>query len=358
MKKLFLILCIVLNACSTSSTETTGSTSETQQAKTNENPHAVIYVAISSHNEEPSINQPDYTESAEFFEEHRAALVDFANMLYEEGVKYNWQTDWNFLKAIQEYDEGSEDTNGKNVAVWMEEDLGFETNPHAHESKYTYADVAYLMELIGLHPAAIVGGFLAAPISDSKVDYINSPIEGNIYDTTWTAEASWGGGTGLHIDETGLWTSGIWRPASANDFFMHDPNSIPNIGNFSSDWEGLDKLLEMNENGELDPEKMYTITIMNDQKRYVEDGYIEEFRSQIEKYQPYAEDGTIAWVTFGQMLEIWEQGYNSEPNILHYDEEASKSVFDETNSDIPSNKPAGMGPSDLKNSNKPFKKNL
>ncbi len=358
MKKLFLLLCLFLHACSAPSLETNENSGVAQETDKSENPHAVIYVAISSHNEEPSINQPDYTESKAFFEKHRAALVDWATMLHEEGVQYNWQTDWNFLKAIEQYDEGSPETNGKNVAVWMEEDLGFETNPHAHESKYSYADVAYLMESIGLHPAAIVGGFLAAPISDSKVDYVNSPIEGRMYDTTWTAEASWGGGTGLHIDETGLWTSGIWRPASADDFFTDDPDSIPNIGNYSSDWEGLEKLIEMNENGELDPTKMYTITIMNDQKNYVEDGYIEAFRSEIERFQPYAEDGTIAWVTLSQMLEIWEEDYNSEPNILHYDEESAKSVFDESSSTLPSNKPAGMGPSDLKSSNKPFKKNL
>lgn len=319
MKKLLLILCVIsLSACSPNIESDP------------KNPHAVIYVAIASHNEEPSLKQPDYLQSEEFFEEHRAGLVEWANMLHDEGVLYNWQSDWNFLQAIQEYDQGSPETNGKNVAVWMEEDLGFETNPHAHESKYSYADVNYLMEAIGLDPVAIVGGFLAAPVSDSKVDYLNKPVDGLVYDTTWTAEALWGGGTGLHINEEGLWASGIWRPASAADFFTNDPNSIPNIGNYSSDWEGLSKLIELNENGELDPNKIYTITIMNDQKNFIEEGYIEDFRTEIEKFQAYAEDGTLAWVTLSQMLEIWEEDYNSEPNLLHYNEEAAQSIFEKT----------------------------
>jgi hypothetical protein len=30
------------------------------------------------------------------------------------------------------------------------------------------------------------------------------------------------------------------------------------------------------------------------------------------------------------MLEIWEEDYNSEPNLLHYNEEAAQSIFEKT----------------------------
>lgn len=325
MKKL-LLLALLLASCSSEPELSTPITRNEAQEEAFEK--AVIYVSVASHNEEPSVRQPDYVKDEDLFWESRSALIEFATMLHEEGVMYNWQSDWNFLQAIEQYDTGTPETNGKNVAVWLQEDLGFEIDPHAHESKYSYADVAYLMEKIGLEPSHIAGGFLAAPIEDSKVDYLNAPIEGMIYDTTWTAETMWGGGTGLHIDEEGLWTSGIWRPASNEAFYTDDANAIPNIGNYQRTWEGLEKLLTAYENGELDPEKIYTITIMNDQRNFYEEpGYTEAFREQIQKFQSYEAEGVIAWTGLSEVLEIWETEYDSQPNILYYDESAALKIF-------------------------------
>ena len=312
---LTLLSCFILASC-------------TSQPVAIEETGPVIYVSIASHNEEPSLKQPDYLADEELFWHYREGLVDFAQMLYDERVAYNWQSDWNFLKAILEYDTGTPETNGKNVALWMEEDLGFEISPHAHETEYNYADVAYLMEEVGVTPIGIVGGFLAAPVSDSKVDYLQEPIEGWIYDYTWEAFALWGGGTGLHKNEEGLWTSGIWRPESSENFFEDDPSALPNIGHYRSTWEGLYDLLEKRDNGELDPDQIYTITIMNDQKDFADDpNYVEEFRQQIEALSSYTEQGVIEWVSLSEVLEIWETEYQSEPNIFHYNEEASKSIF-------------------------------
>lgn len=339
MKKLtfLLLLSLLTTACQGGTTLP----EENKEATLPDSP--VIHISIVSHNEEPSLKQPDYLADEDLFWDYRDALVEWATMLHEEGVIYNWQSDWNFLMAIDEYDTGTESTNGKNVAVWMQEDLGFEIDPHAHESKYNYADVAYLMEKIGVEPSGIVGGYLAAPVENSKVEYLQNPIEGWVYDTVWTPEAIWGGGTGNHINEEGLWASGIWRPASSTDYFTDDASAIPSIGNYSRDWDGLRDLIAMQENGELVAGEIYTISIMSDQRSFFEDPtYIEDFRTELESFQSYADEGIIEWAGLSEVLNIWETLYDSEPNILHYDESAAVRIFTEEPTD----------------SEKPFKKNF
>jgi len=75
-----------------------------------------IYISIVSHNEESLAGQyPDFVKNESAFWEHREAVVKFANMLYEEEVKYNFQSDWNFLLAVNLYDRGNPSTNGKKI---------------------------------------------------------------------------------------------------------------------------------------------------------------------------------------------------------------------------------------------------
>lgn len=354
MKKLsfLLLLSLFASSCQTETLSTEGTDEPAEESAEAALPdHPVIYVSIASHNEEPSLKQPDYLADEELFWEHRDALVEWANMLHEEGVAYDWQSDWNFLKAIAEYDTGTESTNGKNVALWMQEDLGFAIDPHAHESKYNYADVAYLMESIGLKPSGVVGGYLASPIEDSKVDYLQNPIEGWVYEYTWTPEILWGGGTGNHVNEEGLWTSGIWRPSSSADYFTHNEEALPSVGNYARTWDGLRDLLEKAENGELENGVIYTITIMNDQKNFVESGYIEAFQEELNSFDSYSEAGLIEWVTLTEVVEIWETQYGAEPNILQYDEEAASKIFTDSSTEFPKDKP------DRTEGNFPFKQN-
>ena len=164
-----------------------------------------LYVSIVSHNEEPnSTNHPDFTKDYESYEAYRTGAVNFAEMVYENGAKYNFQSDWNFLLAEQSHWEDFENTNGKNLLRWLEEDLDFAVDPHAHESTYSIADVAYLMEGLGVTPSNIVGGFIAAPSSESRVDDFQKEISGWKYNTSWEADALWGAATGIHSDDSDL----------------------------------------------------------------------------------------------------------------------------------------------------------
>ncbi len=278
-----------------------------------------IYISIVSHNEEPNKQYPDFVANEALFWKHREAIVKFANMLYEEGVKYNFQSDWNFLLAINMYDKGTPSTNGKNLLRYLKEDLGFEIDPHAHETTYNYADVAYLIENLGVTPSNTVGGFIAYPPNQSKVEYFWSPITGWHYNYTWQAQILWGGATKWHKNEETLWVSGIWKPMDNENFLVHGDNApLPHVGGFGGGWDTLAILLEKQQNGELEPNKIYTQTIFVSQNSLLDDEFIEYFRNKIRELSDYTKNGLIKWVGLEEVVKIWKEEYNEEPNIFPF----------------------------------------
>ena len=289
----------------------------------------VIYVSVFTHIEEASIRYPNFVDDEENFWAYREAIVAFAEMLQEEDVSYNFQSDWTFLLAATEYDEGTATTDNKNFLQYLKEDLHVEIDPHAHETKYTYADVAYLIEQLGVTPSFVVGGLIASPSEDSKLEYLWTPIKGKQYPSyTWKAEVGWGGGTSLHQNEEALWVSGIWKPQDNEHFLVHDDDApLTVIGHYNSGWDGLDELLELQEQGVLSPGKIYTISIpglmlsqLGEDVVLTEEykNYIEEFREQIQSYEDETATGKIKWVGLGEVYDIWLTEYNAEPNQLFY----------------------------------------
>jgi len=288
---------------------------------TSQNQAPTIYVSVVTHNEEPLSGQyPDFVNDEDAFWEHREAVVNFAEMLKEEGVKYNYQSDWNFLLAATMYDQGTSSTNGKNFLRYLKEDLGAEIDPHAHETQYNYADVAYLIKELGVTPSHIVGGFLASPPEQSKVEYFRQSLKGIKYpDYDWKAEILWGGGTYKHQDDEELLVSGVWKPKDNENFLIHDGNApLPNVGGYKSNWQGLNDLLQKQQNGELEEGKIYTQTIFAGQLDMLRQNFIEDFRQQIRNSAEYEDAGLIKWVGLKEAVDIWKSEYNSEPNIYAY----------------------------------------
>lgn len=295
--------------------------------------YPVIYATVFTHVEQPNGKEtPDFLADEEAFWEARELVVTFAEMLYEKGVAYDFQSDWNFLAAALEYDQGTESTNGKNFLRYLAEDLNVSVDPHNHtgQSEYNSADVAYLIDALGVEPSGVVGGFIAAPLSESILEDYWEPVEGNVYDYTWSAEILWGGGTGLHQgDEEDLWASGVWKVGSAEDFLTHDENApLPVVGHWQTDWEGLDDLLEKQAAGELEMDQIYTISIDAHQKK-LSSSFIEEFAAAIDSYQAVVDEGQLQWATFPEVVEIWETQYDSVPSILPYDGEGKEEYTDE-----------------------------
>lgn len=291
-----------------------------------------IYVSIVTHSEDTSSpGIPNFSTDEASTITERDGIAAFAKMLKEHGAKYDWQSDWNFLLGLKAFDKGSAAMNNKTLVHYLVEDLGMSADPHSHEHNgYNYADVAYLISQLGVTPSGIRGGFIAAPVEDCQYDEASVPITGNKYPGyTWTPTALWGGGTGLHINESDQWTSGIWIPKSEADLFTPVSTGIPIIGRYDGDFNGLDLLLEKQQNNELEAGNMYTITITTNQNLFTAN-YIADFERQIATYADETAAGKIVWVTLPEALEIWHDQYNSKPTVLKYDGDGSSSPLSPT----------------------------
>lgn len=310
----FLLLALLVSSCSSSPLDEAPLTQETPE-------DPMIYVSVFTHAEqENDAETPDFVEDEAAFWEQRALVIEFAEMLYEKGVRYDYQSDWNFLEAALKYDEGTEETNGKNFLRYLAEDLDVSIDPHNHsgQSKYNYADVAYLIDALGVEPSGVVGGFLVLPVENSMIETLWTPLKGNVYDYTWQAEILWGGGTEGHVGDDALRISGVWRPAGADAFTTHDPEApLAVVGNYVSTWEDLDNLLAAQEDGTLENGKMYTISIDAHQKNLSEE-FIQEFAEQIDAHQSSAEEGHLVWATIPEAYEAWTTLYEESPSQYFY----------------------------------------
>jgi len=280
-----------------------------------------IYVSIVTHNEQPkSPSGPAYCTDAKYFMRNRDATVDFARMLYTEGVEYNFQSDWDFVTAVLTFDEGTHSTGDKNVLRYLYENLSFEVDPHAHETRYSYADVAHLHEEAGVPVSYLAGGFIALPAFDSKLEYLWEPVEGKQFECEWQARAIWGGGTSGHVNEEDLWISGIWKPRDNEHFAEHSEDApLPHIGGYMRGWDGLRDLLEHQRNGDLDPTLLYTQTIFARQGDLVKPAFVEDFRSELLSFTEETMEGRIQWIGLNEVLEVWEVEYDCRPNLFAYD---------------------------------------
>ncbi len=281
---------------------------------------APIHVSIVCHNEEPkSATAPAYSKDPAYFQRNRDATVEFARMLYDQDVMFNFQSDWDFVTGVLKYDRGSHSTGDKNVLCYLVQNLGFEVDPHAHEKRYSYADVAFLHGEAGVPVSHIAGGFVAYPPEDSKLEYFRDELCGQQVDCTWSAEALWGGSTSGHVNEEDLWISGIWKPKDNVSFLQHDDEApLPHIGGYQSNWDGLANLLQHQRDGELDATKIFTQTIFVRQADLLKPQFRQEFRVKIQSLQQETEQGLIRWVGLNELMDTWKVEYGSEPNTFAY----------------------------------------
>ncbi len=267
-----------------------------------------ILVSIVMHVEE----DPDFYNNSSLFFTHRASLLSFANTLHSKGVMFNYQSDWNFYKAVKRWDTGAPGTSGKNIVRYMKENLGFEIDPHAHESTYNYADVAFLISDLGVPPSHTAGGMIVSPAEDSILEQFWSPIVGWIYPSySWQAEILWGGGTRGHVNEEALWGSGVWRPQDKEHFTQHDDSApLPNVGKYESTWSGLDRLVQLRDNCQLSP-GIYTCTVFLEQMDLRTPGFVAAFQAQLDSHKLLP---GLRWVGLKQVIDIWNSEYGHVAN--------------------------------------------
>ena len=181
-----------------------------------------LYIFLASHNED-NIGYLNGTMGHNRYIANRAALVNVCAMVQAKGMKYNWGSDHIALRAIAQFDTGSvlTATNGKNLCRWMTEDMGVVCDPHSHEVTYNYADVAYLMSLLGVTPSNTMSGFLYDQLqSGHSWEEYQTPHAGDSFPAySWAPQFIWGAGSPSHVNDPLYF--GVYRPTSMASFSTH-----------------------------------------------------------------------------------------------------------------------------------------
>ncbi len=290
-----------------------------------------IYATLVSHNEqENNVDCKDVVNSnnKDEYLSNRSATVDFAKAIRDAGGAYDMQSEMTYLDQIKKWDTTTvmAATDGKNLVKYLNEFAPGQVavDAHSHEKDgtggFNYADVAKTLIDMGVPTSGIVGGHVANPASEEDWTRFRSPLKALRSDYQWTAQALWGAASGLHQQDQNA--SGVWRPKSANEYFVDDPNqTLPSIGTYElandSFGSGLDMLMTKYKNGELEKGKMYTVTLMTKQCAYHRDASIKTSAvAAITKYKAEATSGILVWANLATVLQTWKSTYASQPVIL------------------------------------------
>lgn len=289
-----------------------------------------IFVTFVSHNEESASNPPcaPVLTSRDRFLANRAAVVQLAEALHARNAAWDFQTEYEYLLRLAEWEDADarRSTGGFSLVHYMNivAPDRFETSAHSHEQRgYNYADVAYLLEQFFVPPNGVVGGFIFSPAADQTWTRLREPLEGSRYpDYTWQARALWGGGSAGHRTDSNA--SGIWRPKSADEFEVDDPDQeLVAVGNYPGvdhpvDPEPVSTLLTALRAGRLEAGRMYTATIMIKQCELDTDPtLIPKALALVDQFADDVRQGDLVWAPLSKMVETWRTEYDSTPLIAH-----------------------------------------
>ncbi|MBW2699268.1 MAG: hypothetical protein JRF33_00485 [Deltaproteobacteria bacterium] len=327
-----------------------------------------VYVTFYSHNEEGGYWESLVDDSVAYGE-YRADLVAKITLLRQHGAVLNWESDHSVLRAMAAHEQGAllDETQGKNVLAWMVEDMGMVVDPHGHLTTYNYADLAHLIQELGVSPSGVVGGFAiyACGATEGVFDQLDwraaleideeGLIHGRAYpEATWRpvvlAQPAM---RGHSLDE---FSSGVWRPedvGEGGDFLIHDPDSefitvgqgYPhdrnNIGDVNSggatiwyeDAAYVRELSEKIQSGTVPANGFYTASIhLRDLPELPGMGpTIDGLRATLEALTELVADGRVIYMDYEEVVEVWEDTHHGMPSRLGIEE---FSIYDDLMAEV------------------------
>jgi len=314
---------------------------------------APIYVSVYSHNED---SWEGLVNTAAKYRSYRAGLVERADLLRSYDIPWDWQSDQPVIEAMIENEDDVDllaATDGQNVLQYLESN-GASIDPHAHTNNY--ADIAYLVERLGIQASGVIGGTVVNECGGNVLGFYdlagwhkNVDIQDDGYvhgedypDALWKPTVLSDPGMGGHWFDD--WSSGVWLPGDAEDFFVHDPNNeIVYIGEgyphdasiigpthasgsivHNADGQYIRELAEKIADNELPTGTkagqrfMYTASIHMRDTDVVTDGdtptnTAEGLGRVLDELQPLRDAGKIIFVDFETAAETWRSKYGSVP---------------------------------------------
>lgn len=291
-----------------------------------------IFIYLNSHNED-NIGYLNGIGGYNIYTQSRAALVQYATLTKAKGAKQNWGSDHIALRAIAKYDTGTTtaNTNGKNLCRWMSEDMGVECDPHGHESTYSYGDVAYFMNQLGVTPSGNISGFLFGQLQNGHnwEDYEDG-IQGDSFPAyTWNPNVLWGGGSPNHIDDLNYY--GCYKPKSMAEVNVHDATKqltlvgtgctikMDDTSTIAYNMSVIHRLIDAVDNGMLPANGIYTQEIMCNEGKMRQPYFIPLITEMIDSVNVLVADGKLEWAHLSEILSYWKTTYDSVPFVYDCD---------------------------------------
>jgi len=193
----------------------------------------------------------------------RGRLIAMAEAAHDNGVTWSLQPDWTLLEAARLYEDATvtASSGGKNLFVYLRDNLGAVLDPHSHEQGgYNYTDVAYLLDLLGVGGSTVIGGHIWDPSLPQfqHWDRFREPVPGLHYpEALWRGDILIGAGTPNHVNDPLV--SGLWRPRDRDYFFEDDPAAnIVAVGAWHHEVAGVTELVDLYANKTVDPSCLLT----------------------------------------------------------------------------------------------------
>ena len=280
-----------------------------------------LYLSFVTHNEE---NEP--YNNYNYYITRRNLIVQLAQYVVQNNAVWNFQSDWKFLQWVANFDTGSvvSNTNGKNLIKWLTEDMGIYCDPHAHETQYNYADVAYLHQQLGITPTKVVGGFIYNQvIGGNNWENLEQGIYGRVYTTYfWKPDILWGGGTPLHVNDPQNY--GMWKPQSMANYYVHDSTkNLTLVGNGCTNkifdttavTTALNKvrsLINAYETGLIPDTGYYTSNVFMSIGQ-LSNMQVNKMKQFIDTVNIYVSQGRIKWKNIQGMHSTWNTDFGRKP---------------------------------------------
>jgi hypothetical protein len=291
-----------------------------------------VFVYINSHNED-NIGYLNGIGGYNNYRQNREALIQLATLTKQKGAKQNWGSDHVALRAIAKYDTGTSllNTNGKNLARWMSEDMGVECDPHSHETSYNYGDVAYFMNQLGVPPSGNISGFLFSQLQNGHnwEDYQDG-IPGDSFPSfTWYPNVLWGGGSPNHIDDLNYY--GCYKPKSMAEVNTHEPNNhlmligtgctikLDDTSTIEYNMGIIRRLLSAIETGQLPANGIYTQEIMCNEGTMKQPWFLPMMEQMIDSINVLVAQNKVQWAHLSEIRDYWKNEYDSIPFVVDCD---------------------------------------
>ncbi len=292
------------------------------QVGLSQNPSPPVYVVLFTHIEDNTPSSDIGTpEARQEYIGARNNIVEMARLAKTNSITWVLQPDWKLLLTALEYEDAAmmSNTAGKNVFRYLLEDLQVPIDAHSHEKQgYNYADVAHLLDSLGVGGSTVIGGHIWDPDIPqfSGWDRFRVPLVGTMFPwSRWRGDILMGSGTPNHVNDPH--PSGVWRPKDKYHYWEDDPaGNIYCIGQYAGDVSGIIELTELYQTGQIDPGNILTASIHITPAEIMKPGGIKlVLDSIISPLVSLRDQGKVEITDFTSLIETWKTLFGSKAHI-------------------------------------------